>query len=136
MTDRKSRLAALAAKAGRSKARTSSGTTEKQASASQPTVVFRNYTPSNKTLAGEESSNEPDTKRQKQDEPSVLQLALQRAKEQPPLHTTPIQHKKLNWDLKKDIQPKLDKLEKRTQKAIVALLRERLENEAAHDDLD
>lgn len=39
--------------------------------------------------------------------------------------------KKVNWDLKRDIQHKMDKLEKRTQRAIVQLLRERLEKEAA-----
>ena len=49
--------------------------------------------------------------------------------------------KKINWDLKRGIQSKLDKLEKRTQKAIVALLKERLEKDAAetgggHGDLD
>lgn len=38
---------------------------------------------------------------------------------------------KVNWDLKRDIQHKMDKLEKRTQRAIVQLLRERLEREAA-----
>jgi len=38
--------------------------------------------------------------------------------------------KKVNWDLKRDIQHKMDKLEKRTQRAIVQLLRERLEKEA------
>ena len=44
--------------------------------------------------------------------------------------------KKINWDLKRDIQPKLDKLERRTQKLIVQLLKERLAKEAddAADD--
>ena len=35
---------------------------------------------------------------------------------------------KLNWDLKRDIQPNLMVLEKRTQKALVQLLKDRLEN--------
>ena len=43
---------------------------------------------------------------------------------------TPISTKKVNWDLKRDIQQKMDKLERRTQRAIVELLRERLEKEA------
>jgi hypothetical protein len=38
--------------------------------------------------------------------------------------------KKINADLKRNIQSKLDRLHKRTQKAIVSLLRERLELEA------
>jgi coiled-coil domain-containing protein 12 len=48
--------------------------------------------------------------------------------------------KKLNWDLKRDIQPKLDKLERRTQRAIVQLLQDRLGRDAANassaEDLD
>lgn len=43
---------------------------------------------------------------------------------------TSIAPKKVNWDLKRDIAKKLNKLERRTQKAIVDLLRERLEKEA------
>ena len=44
---------------------------------------------------------------------------------------TPVTTKKVNWDLKRDIADKMEKLEKRTQKAIVEMLRERLEKEAA-----
>jgi coiled-coil domain-containing protein 12 len=39
--------------------------------------------------------------------------------------------RKVNWDLKRDVQYKMEKLERRTQRAIVGLLRERLEREAA-----
>mmetsp|Transcript_22534 Transcript_22534/g.31784 ORF Transcript_22534/g.31784 Transcript_22534/m.31784 type:complete len:212 (+) Transcript_22534:39-674(+) len=41
--------------------------------------------------------------------------------------------KKVNWDLKRDIGKKLNRLERRTQRAIVDLLRERLEKEALED---
>ncbi len=34
--------------------------------------------------------------------------------------------KKPNWDLKRDIQPKLDKLERRTQRAIIEIMREQV----------
>jgi coiled-coil domain-containing protein 12 len=47
--------------------------------------------------------------------------------------------KKVNWDLKRDIADKLAKLERRTQKAIVEMLKERLEvqaTEAANEDDD
>lgn len=48
--------------------------------------------------------------------------------------------KKINWDLKRDINDKLAKLERRTQNAIVRILKERLELEAARavndDDSD
>ena len=41
--------------------------------------------------------------------------------------------KKINWDLKRDIADKIAKLERRTQKAIVKILKERLESEAARE---
>ena len=35
--------------------------------------------------------------------------------------------KKINWDLKEAVQPRLEKLERRTQRAILALIKERME---------
>lgn len=37
--------------------------------------------------------------------------------------------RKPDWDLKRDVAKKLEKLEKRTQKAIVELIRDRLKEE-------
>ena len=37
--------------------------------------------------------------------------------------------KKINWDLKRHIEPRLEKLRKRTQKAIVEILKEKLSKE-------
>ncbi|XP_066921207.1 coiled-coil domain-containing protein 12-like isoform X2 [Clytia hemisphaerica] len=37
--------------------------------------------------------------------------------------------RKPDWDLKRDVAKKLDKLEKRTQKAIIELIRDRLKGE-------
>jgi coiled-coil domain-containing protein 12 len=42
--------------------------------------------------------------------------------------------KKINWDLKKQLMPKLDKLKKRTQKAIVEMLREKFAKEDNDDE--
>mmetsp|Transcript_10477 Transcript_10477/g.11288 ORF Transcript_10477/g.11288 Transcript_10477/m.11288 type:complete len:201 (-) Transcript_10477:37-639(-) len=44
--------------------------------------------------------------------------------------------KKINWDLKEEIAPKLEKLKKRTQKAIVEILREKytIENNQENQD--
>lgn len=46
--------------------------------------------------------------------------------------------KKANWDLKRDVQPRLDKLERRTQRAILELLqaeeRRRMEEEGGAQD--
>jgi coiled-coil domain-containing protein 12 len=46
--------------------------------------------------------------------------------------------KKANWDLKRDVQPSLDKLERRTQRAMLEIVREeerrRLEEEGGVQD--
>jgi coiled-coil domain-containing protein 12 len=165
MSDRKARLAALAAKAGRAKEAPSvedenANTTADSAEATTTTqtVKFRNYTPAHgrineqKALQDEE---EPSSKRSKQEDPapSALEQALAKAKAEASVSATGasrstnalqqtgnlgvVAPKKANWDLKRDIQPKLDKLEKRTQKAIVQLLKERLQQEAtAADNVD
>ena len=39
--------------------------------------------------------------------------------------------KKINWDLKRHIEPKVEKLRKRTQRAIVEILKEKLSSEEA-----
>lgn len=127
MTDRKARLAALAAKAGRVKQ-------------SDKEINFRNYTPV--LSKNNEDNGVPEAKRAKtnDDEPSILERALEKARKQAIEQQTgaqdPVVRKKINWDLKRDIQPKLDKLEKRTQKAIVSLLKQRLEKEASTKNLD
>ena len=41
--------------------------------------------------------------------------------------------RKTNWDLKRDAQVKFERLERRTRRVIVELLRERLEQEATED---
>ena len=160
MGDRKARLAALAAKAGRSKpvnnkddaeedagAPATNDTTNRtndEASESQQekSVAFRNYAPKDVTLRATEreegdkdEAEEPASKKQRTESTkSALQQALEEAKQEAPAtsggdieESAP---KKINWDLKRDIAPKLEKLEKRTQRAIVELLKERLESEA------
>jgi coiled-coil domain-containing protein 12 len=162
MTDRKARLAALAAKAGRAKetpavedentAADSSEVSDK--ATTTPTVTFRNYTPVHGSLNEKNAQDEePSSKRARQEEPAVsaLEQALAKAKAEAAVSATGtstsalqqtgnlgvVAPKKANWDLKRDIKPKLDKLEKRTQKAIVQLLKERLQQEAtAADDVD
>lgn len=161
MSDRKARLAALAARAGRTKPEASetelgdadvpmADSTNDSEQPSAPALKFRNYTPtetSNPEAANDDQPSAKRTKHTKQaEEKSALEKALEEENrddkgvgerqgvEVDPLTVAP---KKINWDLKRDIQPKLDKLERRTQKAIVALLKERLEKEASEStDLD
>mmetsp|Transcript_3049 Transcript_3049/g.8715 ORF Transcript_3049/g.8715 Transcript_3049/m.8715 type:complete len:167 (-) Transcript_3049:78-578(-) len=155
MGDRKARLAALAAKAGRTKkpeeaedGGENDGQDAIDETKAQP-VSFRNYAPTDDRLDrnGGKDAGESPTKRQRveSEKPassaSALQDALQQAKQeiasssgQGKISSTEenlAAPKKINWDLKRDIQHKLNQLEKRTQKVIVEMLKERLEKEAA-----
>jgi coiled-coil domain-containing protein 12 len=125
-------------------------------------INFRNYVPKDETL----DKSEPPTKRKrvsdksdgadndpsipKEDVKTELELALEEAKadtavlneasqgqvSSEPVSSVVAAPKKANWDLKRDIVKKLNRLEKRTQKAIVDLLRERLEREAEEEEGD
>lgn len=165
--DRRQRLKALAARAGRTKKPENDedgATAEDKSEAAKPSISFRNYAPADKSLSGEqEQSREGDgdssqpsaAKKQRTEEndaslaapvssSEALQNALAEAKRDPVIASAPearpsnapdsvatMAPKKINWDLKRDISDKLAKLEKRTQKAIVRILKERLEMEAA-----
>uniref|UniRef100_A0A7S3L9A6 Uncharacterized protein n=1 Tax=Amphora coffeiformis TaxID=265554 RepID=A0A7S3L9A6_9STRA len=134
MEDRKARIAALRAKAGRAKpteANNNSDDADRSAPPRDPVLQVVSLTnssepqPSKKKQKGEEEKKE-----------SVIDLALRQAQAEAKstpatAHIEDLAPKKVNADLKREIQPKLDKLERRTQKAIVALLRERLEKEAS-----
>lgn len=145
MGDRKARLAALAAKAGRSKP-THSEEDETNEAETKKSISFRNYAPKDASMEQAEEEEEGSaTKRMRTEDTktSGLQEALQAAqseiasgaatataKDQTSTGVTSMAPKKVNWDLKRDVEKKLAKLERRTQRAIVELLKERLEREA------
>ena len=134
--DRRARLTALSQKAGR---------TENILELADPQEWMLQDFGGNH----EEAENQRRSKRAKPTDPNApkqrtaLEIALQQARED--LASAGMssstadqtqQYKKINWDLKRDIQSKLDVLERRTQKAIVQLLREKLENDADSQELD
>lgn len=132
--DRKARLKSLAKKAGRAKEQPSDDV-EMEAAVEQPsTAEPEEVEPQTKKMRTADARKADDTKEEETGN-HILQQALEQAQAQStqvvdPLSAAP---KSINWDLKRDIQPRLDRLEKRTQRAIVQLLRERLEQEAAAD---
>jgi coiled-coil domain-containing protein 12 len=176
--DRKTRLQALAARAGRSRQEENNGQQQQQQQQRQgveddkKVVKFRNYAPNDKSLEqirkevddnGDDDGDGPATKKVRTDKSktggavaattsstsskSLLQDALRETQQDIKSTPTPttastisqIKPKKINDDLKRDIQEKLNKLERRTQKAIVEMLKERLEleaTEAMNDDDD
>jgi coiled-coil domain-containing protein 12 len=132
MEERRARIAALRAKAGR---------TSQDANEDDNDTENTKHPPVLRVLTLINSLETPPTKKQKdgrvEKKESVLLLALREAQAEASSTSKTaltdldgLAPKKLNADLKREIQPKLQKLEKRTQKVIVSLLRERLEREA------
>ncbi|KAG9063510.1 hypothetical protein KI688_004394 [Linnemannia hyalina] len=91
-------------------------------------MSFRNYTPVNESLKDQDSkittvADIGDTVEKKMD--GVVEKVIQeedekRAKDVDIFTLAP---KKPNWDLKRDIEPKLLKLEKKTRAAVIELIR-------------
>ncbi|XP_051117093.1 uncharacterized protein LOC127241881 [Andrographis paniculata] len=79
-------------------------------------MKFRNYLPHDKLL--QEGKLAPPVL-PKFEDPVVADPPPEEKKEDPFLHIAP---KKPNWDLRRDVQKRLDKLERRTQKAMLTLM--------------
>lgn len=92
-------------------------------------MKFRNYVPHDKNL--QEGKLAPAVLPKFEDPVSVPEPE-EKPKEDPFLNIAP---KKPNWDLRRDVQKKLDKLEKRTQKALYQLMVEQeKQNQLAEGD--
>ncbi|TXG51775.1 hypothetical protein EZV62_024299 [Acer yangbiense] len=81
-------------------------------------MKFRNYVPHDKQL--QEGKLAPPML-PKFEDPAAAEPPPSEKKEDPFLNIAP---KKPNWDLRRDVQKKLDKLERRTQKAIYKIMEE------------
>lgn len=93
-----------------------------------PSMKFRNYLPHDKEL--QEGKLAPPVL-PKFEDPVAAAPPPSEEKEDPFVNIAP---KKPNWDLRRDVQKKLDKLERRTQKAIFKLMEEQeKENQLAED---
>ena len=91
----------------------------------KPVVTFRNYTPNAEALR----ENKLEGVQLPEVEAAVEEaLAVGAAPLDAPLNIAP---KKPDWDLKRDVEKRMSKLHRRTQRAIVDLIRQRLEQEAA-----
>ena len=133
MTDRKDRLAALSAKAGRTK-RPESAIESNETSK----LTIRYYAPNHASLV-ERSLDEqvPQAKKKMKIEEARKQAQDAQDKVLKEFSNAPdavSSTKKINWDLKRDIEHQIDKLERRTQRALVMLLKEKLKNEADLDE--
>lgn len=143
--DRKRKLAEIRAKAnkgstadGKVAAQDSTAANEEQSEeSSEKKIKFRNYQPYDKTLKGgdkkeasKENTSEPIVAESSVPvETNIIKLELQKFQGDE-LNIMP---KKPNWDLKVQVEGKLEKLKNRTQKAIVEILREKLAAEAREE---
>ncbi|GFY73106.1 coiled-coil domain-containing protein 12 [Trichonephila inaurata madagascariensis] len=96
-----------------------------------PKPIFRNYTPLDEDLR---LNQLPKPKPESVE--TEVQNQLEAAKPEPLIEEvdlTTLAPRKPDWDLKRDVAKKLEKLERRTQKAIAELIRERLKS--SEDDL-
>merc|ERR1711934_976415 len=90
----------------------------------RPKFVFRNYRPHNEDLKKfvVEPPAVPDLEKE------LVEMCLEQvqADEAAREGQLTIQPRKANWDLKRDVAKKLEKLDKRTQRAIFDIIRDKL----------
>ena len=130
MTDRKDRLAALSAKAGRTK---QPGPTAESNEAAK--LTFRNYAPNHASLVQRSQDEQPLPAKKKLKIEEALKQAQDEVEKEFSKASDPVSStKKINWDLKRDIELRIEKLERRTQRALVMLLKQKLEKEANVDE--
>eukprot|EP00245_Coleochaete_scutata_P006347 TRINITY_DN20774_c0_g1_i1.p2 TRINITY_DN20774_c0_g1~~TRINITY_DN20774_c0_g1_i1.p2 ORF type:complete len:145 (-),score=47.92 TRINITY_DN20774_c0_g1_i1:567-968(-) len=94
----------------------------------EPGLRFRNYNPKSEEL--QEKRAGPVTV-PKFEEPVALTPAATDENEDPLVSIAP---KKANWDLRRDVAKKLEKLEKRTQRAMIELMQEEEQRRAAAEE--
>jgi coiled-coil domain-containing protein 12 len=130
---RKEKLQAMAALRKR-KADSEGGSDLMEDAANKPLVRFRNYAPIDEDLRAHSQIATPADagltveKEVKGIAKTVLDEAEQKQSEEVDLFN--LVPKKPNWDLKRDVENSLARLERRTQIAIAELIRQRLQGEA------
>ncbi|KAJ3314835.1 Coiled-coil domain-containing protein 12 [Boothiomyces sp. JEL0838] len=103
----------------------------------QVELTFKSYTPENQELQtyvkeapkfGPESKNVVDTVETRA-EKMKEQIMEEESKRNPELDLNNLAPKKPNWDLKRDLEKRLERLDKMTMIAVSDLIRERLKKE-------
>ncbi|CAN1266673.1 Coiled-coil domain-containing protein 12 [Linum perenne] len=96
-----------------------------------PGLKFRNYVPQAKEL--QEGRLAPPVLPKFEDPIAVAPPPTEKKEVDPFLNIAP---KKPNWDLRRDVQKKLDKLERRTQKALYKLMEEQEKERQAAETIE
>ncbi|XP_053947157.1 coiled-coil domain-containing protein 12 [Anastrepha ludens] len=98
-----------------------------------PRPIFRSYKPQNENTEGEVLEQEPSGDIEKAVE-GQLEL-LQQPMIIDEIDIANLAPRKPDWDLKRDVSKKLERLERRTQKAIAELIRERLKTNQSDQEI-
>ncbi|EAU88781.1 hypothetical protein CC1G_01154 [Coprinopsis cinerea okayama7 len=102
---------------------------------SEPLIKTRNFDPVSRTLKKYDGDVEmEDTVEKKVKGLAEQIIAEDEARRQQELDIFNIAPKRPNWDLKRDMEKKLAKLERRTQEAIHTLIRQRLAAQKGESD--
>ncbi|CAO3596537.1 unnamed protein product [Absidia cylindrospora] len=100
-------------------------------------LKFRSYTPTDENLKQHVSIATPNhikiTAETETKEIPTQTLAEAAEKEKEDVDLFNLAPKKANWDLRRDVEKKLEKLDRRTQKAILETIRQRLTKEGGTD---
>mmetsp|Transcript_9681 Transcript_9681/g.19012 ORF Transcript_9681/g.19012 Transcript_9681/m.19012 type:complete len:153 (+) Transcript_9681:65-523(+) len=101
-----------------------------------PTPILDEVAAKTATRAASDDNDGPESKKSKQDD--APETAIQRElrshnEENGGTELLNIAPRKPNWDLKRDVAKKMEKLQRRTQLAIVELIKERIAKEAAEE---
>lgn len=99
---------------------------EKEAEEPKKTLKFRSYMPTDESL---KEKRLPKAKPTSVEELVSEQVETAKNPDLGDVNLANLAPRKIDWDLKRDISKKLEKLERRTQKAIVEILREKYKND-------
>ncbi|XP_017480822.1 PREDICTED: coiled-coil domain-containing protein 12 [Rhagoletis zephyria] len=98
-----------------------------------PRPIFRSYKPQNENTEGEVLDQEPSGDIEKAVEGQLELLNQPMIIDE--IDIANLAPRKPDWDLKRDVSKKLERLERRTQKAIAELIRERLKKNQTDQEI-
>merc|ERR1711936_1517656 len=99
-----------------------------------PTLKLRNYTPHDQKFTDAKMKNKRPDKIEGQIKEQLIDNPDELENDDIGLET--LQPRKVDWDLKRDLKPKLGKLDRRTHRALTQMLRDRLQPEKPTDTTD
>lgn len=139
MTDRRARLAALASRAGRNQEPSFTGDQPEEkrqrveeGNSVEVALPVKDENEKVVNVMDKNDSGEKEDPLEKALREAEMKEAQERRQDKSS-EIVDLAPKKINWDLRRDCEKRIEKLERKTQRKIVEMLRKRLESEAAED---